>query len=50
MLSLEETGCENPKANDLHHFSASIAEDVHWATLLVPLLIRLFLNELDFFN
>jgi len=43
MLRLEETGCENPKSNDLRHFSASISQGVHhWAMLLVPLLIRLF--------
>lgn len=35
---------------DLHHFSASIAQDaLHWAMLLAPLLVRLFLNELTFF-
>lgn len=48
MLRMEETGCEIPKL--MTDFSASIAQDaLHWAMLLVPLLVRLFLNELTFF-
>lgn len=51
MLRLEETGCENTKANDLHHFCAGMAQDVlHWAMLLVSSLVTVFLNELWGFN
>lgn len=50
LIGLEETCCENPKVNDLYHFSASIAQGIHHrAKLLVPLLTRL-LNEIFFFN
>lgn len=50
LIGLEETCCENPKVNDLYHFSASIVQGIHHrAKLLVPLLTRL-LNEIFFFN
>lgn len=39
MLRLEVTDCENPKANDLHNVSSSVAQVVlHWIVLVSVLL------------